>query len=168
MSLQQIGSRLRDDIGHLVERLSVRLASDPGMAAARGLTRTELEDHLVTFLSDLFLVVMACGEGERARRQAMRDSAEIQRIIAELHGRQRRRFGWTVDQVEREYAMLHAEIQALVRRRGADDPVACVAAAGLLMRLVAQARRCSRHGYRLAAAGPTGAADRTTGVDLRP
>jgi hypothetical protein len=150
--LQRIGARLREDVGHMVGRIAERLASDPAMAAARGLTQTELEDHYVTFLSDLFLAVMAAGEGERARRQNLKDSAQIQGIIGELHGRQRRRLGWTLNQLEREYAMLHEEVQALVRRRGSDDPPACATAAGLVARLVAQARRCSRHGYQLAAA----------------
>jgi hypothetical protein len=146
---QRIGSRLRDDVSLLAGKVAERLAAE--LDVARELTRTELEDHLITYLSDVFLLVMAEGEGGRAKSENARDSAAIQGMIAELHGRQRRRFGWTEEQLAREYAIIDDEIRALVKHRSNGDAEAQEVST-LLSRLVSEASNESRHGYRLAAA----------------
>jgi hypothetical protein len=146
---QRIGARLRDDVSLLAGRVAERLAAE--LDVARALTRTELEDHLITYLGDVFLQVMAEGEGDRARRENSRDSAAIQAMIAELHGRQRRRFGWSEEQLAREYAILDEEIRALVKVRADAEPEAREVAA-MLSSLVATSLEESRRGYGLAAA----------------
>jgi hypothetical protein len=42
------------------------------------------------------------------------DGAAIQRLIAERHGAQRQRLGWTEEELRREHAALGAEVERVV------------------------------------------------------
>ena len=91
-----------------------RLRGDADIPRARDVTRTELEDHIATYLSDigqLFAII-----DERGTRAAplIVDGTAIQRLIAERHGAQRQRLGWTEEELRREHATLLAEVERVV------------------------------------------------------
>ena len=91
-----------------------RMRGDPEIPRAREVTRTELEDHIATYLSDigqLFAII-----DERGTRAAplIVDGTAIQRLIAERHGAQRQRLGWTEEELRREHAALLAEVERVV------------------------------------------------------
>jgi hypothetical protein len=91
-----------------------RLRGDPDIPRAREVTRTELEDHIATYLSDigqLFAII-----DERGTRAAplIVDGTAIQRLIAERHGAQRQRLGWTEEELRHEHATLVAEVERVV------------------------------------------------------
>jgi len=91
-----------------------RLRGDPEIPRAREVTRTELEDHIATYLSDigqLFAII-----DERGTRAAplIVDGTAIQRLIAERHGAQRQRLGWTEEELRHEHAALVAEVERVV------------------------------------------------------
>jgi len=91
-----------------------RLRGDPEIPRARDVTRTELEDHIATYLSDigqLFAII-----DERGTRAAplIVDGTAIQRLIAERHGAQRQRLGWTEEELRREHVTLMAEVERVV------------------------------------------------------
>jgi hypothetical protein len=98
-----------------------RLRSDPGTPSARTTDERELEDHLASFLADIASTIRSLDEvvesptGEPSASTL--DGTDIQRVIAERHGAQRARLGWSADEVRREYAILREEIAAAVRRR---------------------------------------------------
>jgi hypothetical protein len=77
----------------------------------------------------------------------MRDGTAIHRLIAERHGRQRHRLGWTEDADRREFEILREEVERAVRRHS-DAAVEEVIA--LLMRYIEHAERISLRGWRLA------------------
>jgi signal transduction histidine kinase len=98
----------------IVARVVDRLRGDPEIPRARDVTRTELEDHIATYLSDigqLFAII-----DERGTRAAplIIDGTAIQRLIAERHGAQRQRLGWTEEELRREHAALVAEVERVV------------------------------------------------------
>ena len=91
-----------------------RLRGDPEIPRARDVTRTELEDHIATYLSDIGQLFAIIDErGTRAAPLIM-DGTAIQRLIAERHGAQRQRLGWTEDELRREHAALLAEVERVV------------------------------------------------------
>lgn len=120
----RIGDRLRHDLETLMVRYIDRLRSDPLFSKSQSLPNALLEDHASSFLSDLFqsLVVLEnAGELDNAAEsELLSDGIKIQRLVAELHGRQRYRLGWTEHALEREYQILREEVDSLVRRHAPD------------------------------------------------
>ena len=90
------------------------LRGDPQMARAREVTRAELEDHIATYLSDIGQLFAILDERGAARLPLLLDGTAIQHLIAERHGAQRRRLGWTEDELRREHAILVAEVERVV------------------------------------------------------
>ena len=91
-----------------------RLRGDPLIPRARQVTRTELEDHIATYLSDIGQLFAIIDERGTARVPLLVDGAAIQRLIAERHGAQRQRLGWTEEELRREHATLGAEVERVV------------------------------------------------------
>jgi signal transduction histidine kinase len=91
-----------------------RLRGDPHIPRARQVTRTELEDHIATYLSDIGQLFAILDERGGARMPLLADSAAIQGVIAERHGAQRQRLGWTEDELRREHGILLAEVERVV------------------------------------------------------
>jgi signal transduction histidine kinase len=90
------------------------LRGDPNIPRARQVTRTELEDHIATYLSDIGQLFAILDERGATRVPLLADSAAIQRLIAERHGAQRQRLGWTEEELRREHAMLLSEVERVV------------------------------------------------------
>ena len=91
-----------------------RLRGDPDIPRARGVTRTELEDHIATYLSDIGQLFAIIDERGTTRVPLIADGAAIQRLIAERHGAQRQRLGWTEEELRREHTTLGAEVERVV------------------------------------------------------
>ena len=53
---------------------------------------------------------------DREESLLLTDGSHIQRLIAELHGRQRYRMGWTEAALHREYEILDDEVASLVKK----------------------------------------------------
>jgi signal transduction histidine kinase len=91
-----------------------RLRGDPDIPRAREVTRTELEDHIATYLSDIGQLFAILDERGTARLPLIVDGTAIQRLIAERHGAQRQRLGWTEEELRREHAALVSEVERVV------------------------------------------------------
>jgi hypothetical protein len=132
-----------------VESYVARLRSDPALVGiARLLSRPELEDHVVTFLGNLAQSLIIVGRSGGLESDALADGKEIQRTIAELHGRQRRRLGWTERQLARDYEILGEELEAIVRRRAPEGTGDAQAALDAVRQMLAWAREASGRAYR--------------------
>jgi len=90
------------------------LRSDPQIPRARQVTRAELEDHIATYLSDIGQLFAILDERGATRLPLIVDGTAIQHLIAERHGAQRRRLGWTEDELRREHAILVSEVERVV------------------------------------------------------
>jgi len=84
----RIGDRLRRDLESLVVRYVDRLRIDPLFSRAHSLPTALLEDHAMSFVSDLFqsLVVLENAEELDAvdESELLGDGNKIQRLVAEL------------------------------------------------------------------------------------
>jgi hypothetical protein len=101
--------------------------------------------------------------GSSAREPAadVQDGAAIQRVVAERHGAQRARLGWSEGELRREYAILREELTAAVQRRAPRDRAGPAAEAGrreaaralaILTEFLGVAERVSLVGYHAAVA----------------
>jgi hypothetical protein len=55
--------------------------------------------------------LMIIGETRGAAPELLGDGAQVQRVMAELHGAQRHRLGWSETDIEREGPLLAAEME---------------------------------------------------------
>ena len=159
----RIGERLRQKLEELIGRYVSRMRADPVIPEARSLSIAVLEDHAMSFLGDLFqsLVVVESDDDLTDEDEAdlLGDGSDIQKLISDLHGRQRHKYGWTQSGLEREYQILDEEVEALVRRYVPDTagPGGVAWALGLLKRHIKRSRDASFAGYAAAAASSNAA-----------
>ncbi|HJQ11353.1 MAG TPA: hypothetical protein VJ840_10020 [Gemmatimonadaceae bacterium] len=153
----RLGTRLRENVEHVVERYVTRMRKDPQIPLAADLPTPMLEDHAMTFLGDLFQTLVVHEEADqladRDESELLNDGTRIQHLISELHGRQRHRVGWTEAALEREYDIFTEEVEALARRHGSevDSGVPLESAIGVLRRHLDRARKISLKAYATAA-----------------
>jgi hypothetical protein len=120
--LRAVADAVLGEIERVLHAYVARLRSDPATPSAHAATEAQVEDHLASFLADLagalhhLDAVTATGlSGEPTA--AVRDSTSIQRVVAERHGVQRARLGWSEQEIRREFRILREELAAAVRRR---------------------------------------------------
>ena len=113
--LAEVGHIISANTEGVVARFGERVAVDPGTPSARGLDRAHREDHFATTTLEIGKALIALDEGG-GEPALLGDIADIQRAVAERHGRQRLRHGWNADELSRETQILWEEIRDLVRR----------------------------------------------------
>ena len=147
-SVPRIGERLQRDLENIIARYLARMRSDPDIPT-KSLPTAVLEDHAMSFLSDLFqsLVILekSAELNERDESELLNDGSRIQAIAADLHGRQRHRRGWTTTALEREYHIFREEIETLVKlnTQDIDDTDRVAWALKILLRQLERAREAS-------------------------
>ena len=156
--LGDVADAMLSDLDALMDRFVRRLQNDPhvGGVVAR-MDRHVLEDHFPSFLADIAqsLIVVVGAGGEST--PLMRDSSDIQRLIADRHGAYRQRAGWTDQELEREYDLLLETIEEFVRTAlpatAEFPPDSIDTGLTLVGRFVERAREQALVGYRRAAIG---------------
>jgi PAS domain S-box-containing protein len=145
--LMTVADAVLRDMDALVTRYAERLRRDPAVPAARTLSETDLVDHTPTLLADVAQSLAIVEASNGAPTQLMRDGSEIQRVIADRHGRQRRDLGFGEAELAREFALLTQEVAHTVRR-DARDVAGHTEALALLETLLARARDASLVAWR--------------------
>ena len=156
--LVDVADALLADLDALMNHFVQRLQNDPqvGGVVAR-MDRHVVEDHFPSFIADIAqsLVVVEGAGGESA--PMMRDSSDIQRLIADRHGAYRQRVGWTDQELEREYDLLLETVDEVVRTAlpatAEFPPDSIDTGLTLVRRFVEGAREQALVGYRRAAIG---------------
>ena len=93
-------------------------------------------------------MLIAIEEAEGQPTVLVADGTEIQRTIAERHGMQRARLGWSVEALRREYLLMHEELERTIRRRGRTIvPAAIDEGLTILARLLEQGEECSARAF---------------------
>ena len=166
--LRAVADALLGDLERVLHAYVARMRSDPATPSARRVAESEVEDHLATFLADLANALhhleAARGAGDVPAGEptaALRDSTVLQHVVAERHGAQRARLGWSEQEVRREFVILNEELADAVRRRAPALVAAPDADAGaraaerafeVLEQFVAVAERVSLASYQRAVA----------------
>jgi hypothetical protein len=120
-----------------------RLRTDASIPQAHSLRFWELADHAGTFVADVSEVLIALPAGD-VRAVLAADASDIQRVVAERHGAQRARLGWTADGLRREWRILGEEIEHTIKRHATDAGEPSIGeATAIIRRLVAQAEEAS-------------------------
>jgi PAS domain S-box-containing protein len=153
--MAELGKLLLEELDAVIRKYGKHLCGRAGLAAAHGLTRSDLEDHAAALLADIVQSLVVVEEAEGEASAIMRDGSVLRRVISERHGAQRRRLGWTEKDLEREFDMLRAAVFAALRRVSRQDgeggALERKAAQGLLDKLLRSAEEISLRGYRMAA-----------------
>jgi signal transduction histidine kinase len=147
-----VGEMLLAEVDGIVQRYVERVRTDAGLIEARGSSDTELAGHLATLLADLgqSLEIIEASEGEST--ELMRDGSEIQRVIAERHGRLRRQRGWSAVALDRDFDLLRDEVEATLRRSLASrEEIPLEQGIAVVRRFLDQARTASQAAFRAAA-----------------
>ncbi len=128
--------------------------ADPSIPHASENSAVEIEDHATTLLAENALALRILGLAAPGEASALlRDGTAILRTIAEQHGAQRHRLGWSEKEMVRAMELLREEMEAATRRAGASEPEGVAREACLVItQLAVQALRLSLSTYRVAAA----------------
>lgn len=146
--LSEVGELLLRELENILESLAVRFRGDELSPAARALKFSQLIDHFPSYLADLGGMLVTVEETGGQPSSLLADASEIQRVVAERHGLQRARLGWSVDGVRREYEILREELTRAVRRRARAIPDSAVdEGLAILTRVVEQAAEASARGW---------------------
>ena len=148
-SLTPVGHYLSGAAHHVVRAAADRLRADPETPQARERTRSELEDHMSTLLADMAQVLVILEEDGADTASTVQDAHDVQVLLAERHGRQRRRIGWTEAALVREYEILREELGATLREGNPNAPERAVdEALEVVRRLLDRAAAASLSAFR--------------------
>ena len=145
------GRALTASLEEVMEAYVRRLRAEIPRAA--GDTDTDLADHSATLLADVAQSLEVLGRAAEDGPHLMRDGSRIQRLLAELHADQRRRLGWAVDELRRDYQLLGDEVERCLRARLPAGDAGADQAAEAALRLLRQSERVSVQAFRAAPAG---------------
>jgi signal transduction histidine kinase len=153
--IAHLGTALLEEIDGIVRAYSRRLKAKRGIAKARKLSKSELEDHAAAFLADIVQALVAVEDAQGGPSGVMRDGSVLRRIISERHGAQRHRLGWTEEELRAEFRILKKCVDDAARKVRSDEKdiqarSALQAARTVLSRLLDTAEEISLRGYRLA------------------
>ena len=144
--LAAVGDSLMHEIEHILDAFVARLRTEASMPAAPTLKYSQLADHVGAMLADIAAALVTLEDSEGAPTMLLADTADLQRFIADRHGSQRARLGWTADALAREDAILQDEVERSIRRCFSDPSCATQAeeAIGVARRYLEQGAETSR------------------------
>jgi PAS domain S-box-containing protein len=151
LRLADLGQELRAATDEILEAYADRLRADPALPPARAMRRSQLEDHMVTFLADLAQSLVLVSDAGVAAVEYLRDGGAIQRAVAEAHGARRRAQGWSEAQLRRDQEILREQLERALRARLRPDGAEAEQALGVLLSLVDRAAAASVRAWRRAA-----------------
>ena len=120
--LHAIGTRLATDAEIIAERYAQAIRADGRFPGAHELRGAQLRDHATPFIGLLASQLTILGETRGQDPELLADGGHIQRLVAELHGAQRHRLGWSEADIERETSILVSEVERAIN--GSVDTVA--------------------------------------------
>ena len=110
-----LSQKFVSQVGSLAAAVAGRVRSDAALPMAAGLRTSQVTDHLVTLLADIAGALVIIEEAGGELSPLLADSVEIQRLVAERHGEQRARLGWSEASLRREFMIIREEVENVVR-----------------------------------------------------
>lgn len=157
--LVDIGGVMLAEVKGIRDAFVARLRREPGFAVAAEMADADLEDQTCTLLTDLSQLLTIHGSRSADRGGLLRDNELRVRLVAQLHGQQRARQGWTYSMVSAEFPILLEEIERGLAAAAPDHLRGGTAdALRILLPVMDAARELSLGAWRTAVA-PLGSAD---------
>ncbi|HET7274833.1 MAG TPA: ATP-binding protein [Longimicrobiaceae bacterium] len=153
VGLTEVGQALQTNLPAIISSFAHRLRAE-AIGSGADLNDSEIIDHVPTLTADIARLIMKLGRtgGDPA---ALRDNADVQRIIAERHGADRAQRGWTSDDLRREFEILREELVNTLGSKIGPGEVDIAGALELLYQLLDWARRASLRSHHAAVVGDT-------------
>jgi hypothetical protein len=146
--LADVGELVLHEIETILEGFTLCLRRDEQLPAANELKFSQLSDHIPSYLADLGGMLVAIEEAGGQPSALLTDGTEIQRVVADRHGAQRARLGWSIDALRSEYRVLREEVTRVIRRRArAVQDSAVDEGLTILNRVIEQAEEWSVRGF---------------------
>jgi hypothetical protein len=144
VGLCDLSEQFLAQLGTLVSAVVGRIRFDPALSMAAGLRTSQVTDHLTTLLADIAGALVVIEESGGEMSPLLADALEIQRLVAERHGAQRARLGWTEAALRREFMIIREEVEGVVRRAlPGGSPLLAKDAVAIVNRFVDQAEYLS-------------------------
>ena len=118
--LADIGETMLRETESIVDAFVSRLRCEEAAPAASRLRFSQVANHVPALLADVAESLIVLEDSGGHPTPLMQDGVEIQRLIAERHGAQRARLGWTEETLRRECEILSEEIERTLRNRLGD------------------------------------------------
>ena len=112
--LYALSVRLSAESETVAERYVAALRADERFPGVAGLPSVQLRDHATPFVGLLASQLMVIGETRGEAPELLGDGGQMQRAMAELHGAQRHRLGWSEADIERETPLMLAEVERVI------------------------------------------------------
>jgi signal transduction histidine kinase len=114
LALQALSARLSADAETVAEHYVSAIRADDDFPGARELPSVQIRDHATPLIGLVASQLMVIAETRGRDPELLRDSAQAQRLMSELHGAQRRRLRWREEDIERETAYLIAAVESAI------------------------------------------------------
>jgi len=142
---QALLNRIDDIAGSYVQRIR----ADDGVHDLSGVNEAHIRDHADTVVTEIVRAAQLLAETKGRASDLLRDGAEIQRLLAELHGAQRYRLGWTESEIARDVDLLSEQMVDTIGSIDA-DPQAADFTVDIVRKIMEQWKQTSIRGYRFA------------------
>jgi PAS domain S-box-containing protein len=150
-AVKSLTSQLLGRIDQIAATYVERLRSDDGVPDLSAVSDAHIRDHADTVVAEIVRAATLLAETKGRGADLLRDGAEIQRLLAELHGAQRYRLAWTETEVGRDVDVLSGQIVGMVESLEAGNP-ATGFVADVVQKILEQWKQTSIRGYRFAKA----------------
>lgn len=120
----RVGRALMAVMDETINTLVERIQTDPNLNIAAGLKFSQVADHLPTLLADVAGALVMIEELKGQPSLLLADATEIQRLVSERHGIQRRTLGWSESALRREFMIVREGVERVIREASdPDDPL---------------------------------------------
>ena len=144
LGLSEVGKVLIRELDPLLGAFVARLRDEAIAESAQSLRYCQLTDHLAAYVADVAAMFAAIEESQGQPSSVVADGTRIHLLLAECHGVQRSRLGWTGDTLHREWTILHEEIERVIQMHVRGVAESAVAEARVVLeRMIDQARGAS-------------------------
>jgi hypothetical protein len=151
VSVKQLASALKGQIDNISQRYVERLRAGGDVPDLSGVSEPYVRDHADTVIAEIVTAASLLAESKGRASDLLRDGSEIQRLLAELHGAQRYRLGWSEPEIGRDVEALSDELAATTK--SLSDSVATTNfVIDVIRKILEQWKLTSIRGYRFARA----------------
>jgi signal transduction histidine kinase len=118
--LADVGETMLRETESIIDAFVSRVRREEVAPAAARLRFSQVANHVAALLADVAESLIVLEDSGGHPTPLMQDGVEIQRLIAERHGAQRARLGWSEETLKRECEILAEEVERALRQRIGD------------------------------------------------